>query len=250
MLWFNKKYSIKTHSRLAHFYNKNYIYLDGNTYEGVPNEWTPDVIPSETYIHHTLQRSLQIPQILSPVVTPSLKLMTMGTPSYYLEECGTTEKNQKLLNSSDLIENSTKLNNTIHSNHYQQYNSLKLNQLNEQNNFYKNSSPQKQPYHYYQSTTLKKNFVTGNLSQYANHSSTDCYNTIDRKHTIKNNIKTHGSTLTLNRSNKYLNGENIIKENVLKNGTLKFGNTIDDEMNDAYYTYTAKKTRPPPTTFN
>ncbi|KAI6229219.1 hypothetical protein M3Y95_00508200 [Aphelenchoides besseyi] len=30
-------------------------------------EWMPDMMPNETYVHHTLQRSLQLPQILSPV---------------------------------------------------------------------------------------------------------------------------------------------------------------------------------------
>uniref|UniRef100_A0A7E4VR33 Protocadherin Fat 1 n=1 Tax=Panagrellus redivivus TaxID=6233 RepID=A0A7E4VR33_PANRE len=30
-------------------------------YDGPPGEWVPDMISSETYVHHTLQRSLQLP---------------------------------------------------------------------------------------------------------------------------------------------------------------------------------------------
>lgn len=41
----------------------------------------PDVIPTETYIHHTLQRSLELPQILSPV--PAKPPMAMVQPIFY-----------------------------------------------------------------------------------------------------------------------------------------------------------------------
>uniref|UniRef100_A0A915CQ50 Uncharacterized protein n=1 Tax=Ditylenchus dipsaci TaxID=166011 RepID=A0A915CQ50_9BILA len=51
---------------------------EGKVYEGVPNEWVPDVVPTETYVHHTLQRSLQLPQILSPVPNQLPAYFTSG----------------------------------------------------------------------------------------------------------------------------------------------------------------------------
>lgn len=212
----------------------------------MPNEWVPDIISSETYIHHTLQRSLKIPQILSPVVTPPPKLMTIGTPPYYLDECGTIDEHQKLLNSNDLIDNSTKSNNIIYSNYYEPYKSLTLKQLGEHKTDY-NKYIQQQPYQHYQSATLKNKFANS-----FDHPSSERYHTINLTDTLKGTTQIFESTSTLSKTSKCSNAKNIsiAKENISKNGTLKFGTSIDDEMNDAYYTYTAKKTRTPATTFN
>lgn len=215
----------------------------------------PDVIPSETYVHHTLQRSLQIPQILSPVITPPPKLMTMGTPFYYMDGCGTFDEHQKLLNSNDIVDSTSKANNTMlnHSKHYETYSGSPIRQITDQIPGYRYT----QPYHYYQSATLKPDFANGMSSHYANYSTPECYNTNQTPSSkgSGSQILSSSSTLCRNNSLKYsdIHTENITnnKGSISKNGTLKFGTTIDDEMNDAYYTYTAKKTtRAPATTFN
>ena len=71
-------------------------------YDGPPGEWMPDVIPSETYVHHTLQRSLQlaggpptpirrftppqVPQILSPAQKVFGPLGSHGSSFYILDD--------------------------------------------------------------------------------------------------------------------------------------------------------------------
>lgn len=129
-------------------------FIDGRVYKGVPNEWMPDVIPAETYVHHTLQRSLQLPpQILSPVPVP------------------------------------------------------------------------------YQHQPPPNNIV----NSYTNPHNGRYGDTLTRQQ--------GGGTphSTLGRLSRNSNAN-----------TLRFGSTIDDEMNDAYYTYTARKTKvaTPATTFN
>lgn len=44
-------------------------YVD-RVYDGPPGEWMPDLVPSETYIHHTLQRSLQLTSPFTPIKDP------------------------------------------------------------------------------------------------------------------------------------------------------------------------------------
>uniref|UniRef100_A0A914YDA7 Uncharacterized protein n=1 Tax=Panagrolaimus superbus TaxID=310955 RepID=A0A914YDA7_9BILA len=69
-------------------------------YDGPPGEWMPDVIPSETYVHHTLQRSLQlgapltpirrtppqVPQILSPAQKVFGPLGSHGSSSFSIDD--------------------------------------------------------------------------------------------------------------------------------------------------------------------
>lgn len=145
--------------------------LDGKVYEGVPNEWMPDIIPTETYVHHTLQRSFQLPQILSPCPPP-------------------------LKHPVNIIENMS--DNEIQNNISNRY----------LNNF--------------QEASLIS-ASTATLTRYSTNS-------------INNQLNSQKGNSTLNRYNT---------------NTLRFGTTIDDEMNDAYYTYTARKVKASPaTTFN
>lgn len=112
----------------------------------------PDLIHTETYVHHTLQKSLQLPQILSPCPPPRIN----------------------------------KTENEI-TNKYKAY-----------------------------SREASLNLTpTATLTRYSNNNTPQ----IPRDH--------------------------------YNTSTLRFGTRIDDEMNDAYYTYTAKKAKTPnATTFN
>lgn len=143
-------------------------------YEGVPNEWVPALLPSETYVHHTLQRSLAaLPQILSPTPAqlaaefiPEEDVMYMPEEAYPISQYSPALANEHC--------------------------SLAPN---------------------YSSTMTRRGGGGGPLPRYS---------------------ATPTSTATLGRNNA---------------SPIKLGTTTD-EMNDAYYTYNARRAKGPATTFN
>ena len=140
----------------------------------------PDVIPSETYVHHTLQRSLQLPQILSPVPA---QLPSNYMPATIEERVAIPEKP------------------CIPMPYY--------------------STP-----HHYNSLQRK--------------SRSSC-------RSVTPSVGT--GTLTRYTATPIPTGSFTLGRNAMS--TLKCGNiSADDQMNDAYYTYNAKRLRGPATTFN
>lgn len=140
----------------------------------MPNEWIPDII-QETYVHHTLQRSLQLPQILSPLPT---QLITDYVPA-----------------------------------EAQQYHALVPEMC--------DISPQ------YSTSRMCNDQSTMRVPSYSN--------TLTRNATLSRHTDvTPADTTTLGRNNA---------------SPMKFAATAD-EMNDAYYTYNARRTKTPATTFN
>ncbi|KAI1733201.1 cadherin EGF LAG seven-pass G-type receptor 2 [Ditylenchus destructor] len=147
---------------------------EGKIYEGVPNEWIPDIM-QETYVHHTLQRSLQLPQILSPLPT---QLITDYVPA-----------------------------------DAQQYHALPPEMC--------DIPPQ------YSTSRMCNDQSTMRVPSYSN--------TLTRNATLSRHTDvTPADSATLGRNNA---------------SPMKFAATAD-EMNDAYYTYNARRAKTPATTFN